>query len=138
VSATTTIQGAVAADGSGMPPGSESRKLIAVWESVIQNSTQSTPSKRMICLVTMVLSAKNTAEARPAAWPISSGETPGWATTSTPRKPSPAAMALVRVMRSPSISGARTVTQSGLVNSSATSWESGMAATAKNQRFWPA
>ena len=32
------------------------------WSSVIQKSTQSTLSKRMICLVKMVLSAKKTAD----------------------------------------------------------------------------
>jgi hypothetical protein len=46
-------------------------------------------------------------------------------------------MARVRVILSPRISGASRITQSGEVNSSATTCASGMNASEKNHRFWP-
>ena len=45
--------------------------------------------------------------------------------------------ARLRVSCSPRRNGASSATQIGLVNSSATSWLSGMTVTAKNQRFCP-
>ena len=58
--------------------------------------------------------------------PGSIGAAPGWATTSTPRKPMSAAIPAAR-QRSPNRKGASSATQIGLVNSSATSWLSGIA-----------
>ena len=93
----------------------------------------------MICLVKMVLSAKQTAAASAATWPGLERRGAGLGDDEhAERSRGPAASTRVRVRRSPSRNGASSATQIGLVNSSATSWLSGIVATAKNQRFWPA
>ena len=85
---------------------------------------------RVSRLVSMIVSAKKIAEDAAVITPAFSPAIVGRATQRMPINPRTAAKARTLVSRSPKISGDRTITQSGEVNSSAKTCASGITVTA--------